>query len=51
LNGEPVSRAERKAAALDPQNLIRIMPAEGCFHYINVLPWRRFFVKVTVTFG
>jgi len=27
--GSPDDRAERKAAAFDPMNLIRIMPAEG----------------------
>jgi hypothetical protein len=27
--GSPAIRAERKAAAFDPYNLIRIMPAEG----------------------
>jgi len=27
--GSPAIRAERKATAFDPYNLIRIMPAEG----------------------
>lgn len=42
MNGEPVTQAERKAQAFDPQNLIRIMPAEGCFPYNNASPlgWR-----------